>query len=637
MHPPTSRPGPSSSGAAPNSTTARRSTPKRSSGTSSASRIPRSATPSRVRWCPDVERVTVDDKYTVRFHLKEPDVALDINLIYYPVNLMAPGAVDKADTDPVNCGPFKFKSWRRLDRCELVRFENFWETDAEGNSLPYLDGLIGRPKKEDRVRLTALRTGELDLIDNVAYADAPAFKKDHGKTFDTWPVPQVGTAMMFFNLKNGLLSDKGQSRRPSAAAGDRSRHRSRRHPSGGVQRHRRDRQRVLQHRQPMARRRTSSRRPKFDPDKAKALRKKAKGGDEQLTIIANDTFPYMQQSGELVHAMLKDAGFNVVLEILPTPVMLEKQNKGDFDIDSTANSYRLDPDGWYGRNILSTAPETPPTHRLQEREGRPDHPRRAQGARPGQAPADVCRRRVAGQPDLPMLYTHFVPLMMAGNRARVKGYEPSFSGPWSYAGAGMRRPGSKADRDAGRGRSDARLYAAPHRPARPRPARADGGGIRLRRDAAGLHRRHAGRHRGRRHRGSAQDPRARSTASTSRSMCATSSGSYRAVQFDFGKSLVTRRPISIELLSRIPATVYLATVGHRALHADRRAARHLRRRAAQLRGRLHRAGDVAGRHLDPRVLVRDPLRAAVLALPRLAAVLRLSSARSRISGAACSS
>jgi peptide/nickel transport system permease protein len=35
----------------------------------------------------------------------------------------------------------------------------------------------------------------------------------------------------------------------------------------------------------------------------------------------------------------------------------------------------------------------------------------------------------------------------------------------------------------------------------------------------------------------------------------------RAAQFDFGKSLVTRRPISTELLSRIPATAYLAVVG----------------------------------------------------------------------------
>src|SRR5207245_2217365 len=87
------------------------------------------------------------------------------------------------------------------------------------------------------------------------------------------------------------------------------------------------------------------------------LRKKAKGGDQKFTIIANDTFPYMQQSGELVHAMLKDAGFNAVLEILPSPVMNDKIAKGEFNIDSTANSFRLDPDGWFARNVLSTAPE----------------------------------------------------------------------------------------------------------------------------------------------------------------------------------------------------------------------------------------------------------------------------------------
>ena len=121
---------------------------------------------------------------------------------------MAPGSVDKADTNPVSCGPFKFKSWKRFDTCELVRFENFWETDAEGNTLPYLDGMIGKPKKEDRVRLTALRTNEVDLIDNVAYADAPNFIKEHGGSYNTWLVPQVGTAFIAFNLKNGPFSAK---------------------------------------------------------------------------------------------------------------------------------------------------------------------------------------------------------------------------------------------------------------------------------------------------------------------------------------------------------------------------------------------------------------------------------------------
>src|SRR5262245_63321501 len=36
---------------------------------------------------------------------------------------------------------------------------------------------------------------------------------------------------------------------------------------------------------------------------------------------------------------------------------------------------------------------------------------------------------------------------------------------------------------------------------------------------------------------------------------------YRAVQLDFGRSLVTRRPVTVELLQGIPATVYLAVVG----------------------------------------------------------------------------
>ena len=36
---------------------------------------------------------------------------------------------------------------------------------------------------------------------------------------------------------------------------------------------------------------------------------------------------------------------------------------------------------------------------------------------------------------------------------------------------------------------------------------------------------------------------------------------YRAVQLDFGKSLVTRRPVTVELLQGIPATIYLALVG----------------------------------------------------------------------------
>ncbi|SEP29721.1 peptide/nickel transport system substrate-binding protein [Rhodospirillales bacterium URHD0017] len=384
----------------------------------------------------DVERVTVDDKWIVQVHLKDPSAAFDSNMVYYPVNLIAPGAVDKADTAPAGCGPFKFKSWKRFDICELVRFENFWESDSEGNTLPYLDGLIGRPKKEDRVRLTALRAGELDLIDNVAYADAPSFIKDYGKTYDTFPVPQVGTAMVTFNLRSGPFSAKDN---PDA-------HMLRTAAAHAID-HEGIHEAVFNKQGKVAKGFYSESSPwygkdikpwpAFDPDKAKALRKKAKDGDAKLLIIANDSFPYMQQSGELVHAMLKDAGFNVTFEIHPTPVIQDKYNKAAFDIDSTANSYRIDPDGWYSRNILSTAPET--KRRIGYVNEKVDQLILAAAVerdkdKRRQMYADV--DSIVNQ-DLPLLYTHFVSIMQAGTK-KLKGYKPAFTGPFQYAGGGMR-------------------------------------------------------------------------------------------------------------------------------------------------------------------------------------------------------
>ncbi|WP_422002836.1 ABC transporter substrate-binding protein [Reyranella sp.] len=383
-----------------------------------------------------VERVVVDDKFVVQVHLKAPSAAFDSNVVYYPVNLMSPGAVDQADNHPVGCGPFKFKSWKRHDVCELVRFENFWETDAEGNALPYLDAMIGKPKKEDRVRLTALRTGEVDLVDNVSYADAPSFKKDYRDTFDTWEVPQVGTAFIAFNLKNGPFSDRDN---PDA--------RMLRTAAAHAIDHEGIHQAIFNDQGQIAKGFYSKSSPwhakdvvswpEYDPDKAKALRKKAKDGDARVLLIANDTYPYMHQSGELVHSMLKDAGFNVSFEIHPTPVIQDKYNKGAFDIDSSANSYRLDPDGWFSRSILSTAPETRRRHGyvnekvdqliLAARVERDKAKRR-------QMYGDV--ESLINQ-DLPLIYTHYVSLLQAGVK-KIHGYKPAFTGPFQYAGGGLR-------------------------------------------------------------------------------------------------------------------------------------------------------------------------------------------------------
>ena len=384
----------------------------------------------------DVERISVDDKYTVRFHLKNPSAAFDSNLVFYPVNLMAPGAVATADTNPVGCGPFKFKSWKRFDTTELVRFENFWQTDAEGNSLPYLDGMIGKPKKEDRVRLTALRTNELDLIDNMAYADAPSFVKEHGKTYDTWPVAQGGTAFIAFNLNNGPFSAKDNPdaqllRTAVAHAID----------------HQGIHEAVFNNQGKIANGfygestpwygKDIAPWPEFDPDKARAMRKKAHGGDQKMLIIAVETYPYMQQSGELAHAMLKDVGFDVTFEIHPAPVIRDKYKKGTFDMDSSANSYRVDPDAWFARTFLSTSPENILRHGYKnEKVDQLIIAAKVESDKKKRLQMYVDVESIINK-DLPLVYTHFVPYLQAGTN-RIKGYKPPSAGPFQYSAGGLR-------------------------------------------------------------------------------------------------------------------------------------------------------------------------------------------------------
>ena len=140
--------------------------------------------------------------------MQEPSAAFLADLVYYPCNLIAPDSAEQANLHPIGCGPFKFVKWERNSITELIRFENYFETDAEGNSLPYLDGIIGRPKKEDQVRLTALRTGEVDLIDNIAYTEATDFTKKYTGKFQTWEVPTLATSFLIFNLEKGPFTDK---------------------------------------------------------------------------------------------------------------------------------------------------------------------------------------------------------------------------------------------------------------------------------------------------------------------------------------------------------------------------------------------------------------------------------------------
>jgi peptide/nickel transport system substrate-binding protein len=383
----------------------------------------------------NLKEVIVGDKYTLICKLVNPDAAFPSNVVYYPSNLMAPDSEAQADTHPIGCGPFKFAKWERYSATRLERFENYFETDAQGNPLPYLEAIEGRPKKVDQVRLTALRAGEVDLIDNMAYVDAAEFPKRYAGQFQTWDVPALGTAFITFNLEKGPFAysnpDSKTLRQAAAYATDlEAIHHA-----------------VYYQRGEIATGYFPSVSPwhaspegwkgRYDPEKAKFLLKQAKAMGTEVILQANDSWPYMQQTGELLQAMWSEVGFKVKYSIYDNAVLQQNRRAGEFHADSMAGSYRFDPDGWFTRQILSTGSTTKLQSRFRnEKADKLIEEARKTGDK--QKRLEMYREvENIVNDELPMLYTHHLTLLEAGVM-NLKNYQPAISGAPSTKGAGIR-------------------------------------------------------------------------------------------------------------------------------------------------------------------------------------------------------
>lgn len=375
------------------------------------------------------ETVAVD-KYSVRCQLHEPSASFLSNVVYYPCNLMAPDSEAQAHMHPIGCGPFKFVAWQRYEMTRLARFEHYYETDAEGNNLPYLDGIEGLPKKEDTVRLTSLRAGEVDLIDNMAYTDAAVFKRKYAGQFQTWNVPTLGTSFIHFNLDKGPFTDK-RLRQAAAHAVD----------------HQAIQQVVFYGRGDTATGYYAKGSPwhtphvkpypEYNPDKAKYLLRRARATGTVIDLQSLSSYPYMQQTGDLLQAMWSEVGFKVNHSSLAGAVLRKKRRARDFHAASASASYRFDPDGWFARQFLSTSPSNRDGSGFR-------NPKADQLILEARRTADRAKRLDLYaeidsliNDELPILYLHHLTLLEAGV-LHLKGYQPAISGPFSTQGAGIR-------------------------------------------------------------------------------------------------------------------------------------------------------------------------------------------------------
>ncbi len=124
-----------------------------------------------------VESVEVTGPLSFTITLSEPYAPFLSVLTNRAGMMVSPTALEELGEDfanqAVGAGPFKVKSWLKNSDLVLERFDGYWR---EGQ--PYLDGVVLRPLADETVRLTNLRSGSLQLINDVPPQNVASLQDD---------------------------------------------------------------------------------------------------------------------------------------------------------------------------------------------------------------------------------------------------------------------------------------------------------------------------------------------------------------------------------------------------------------------------------------------------------------------------
>jgi len=278
-----------------------------------------------------IETIETPDARTVAIRLKEPAGNFLYHLGWGDAVIVAPETAEANKTNPVGTGPFRFRSWARGDRVELVRNPDYW------GPAPKLDAVTFRFINDPQAQAAAVQAGDVDAFPNLGapelFADFrknPAFTAVAGNTEGEIVAglnaarkplddPRVRRALMHAvdrkALVEGAYSGFGQ---PIGS------HFSPNHPAF------KDMTGVVPH----------------DVEKAKALLAEAGYGNGLDLTLKAPQMAYASRSAELIAAMLSEAGVNVRIAPTEFPAkwIEEVFRNKDYEMTIVAHAEPLDID-----------------------------------------------------------------------------------------------------------------------------------------------------------------------------------------------------------------------------------------------------------------------------------------------------
>ncbi len=132
----------------------------------------------------------VVDPYTLRINYKNASALQLLNLTTATAGTGAvgPGIVSKAyldkegeevfNTKPSGTGPMKFVEWRKDAEISVAKFDGYWKKGADGQPLPFLDGIRSRLILDPAMHVVELKTGSAQVSIVLTPADLASVSKE---------------------------------------------------------------------------------------------------------------------------------------------------------------------------------------------------------------------------------------------------------------------------------------------------------------------------------------------------------------------------------------------------------------------------------------------------------------------------
>lgn len=140
-----------------------------------------------------VKSVDVIDASHVRFNLKKAFAPLLSALTDRAGMMLSPTAVQKLGKGLANAptnagsGPFMFSEWVKGDHLTITRNPHYWQKDAQGNALPYLQSVTYHGITDSTVEFNNLQTDTIDIADTVDPNDVAQAKANSSLVYRQIP------------------------------------------------------------------------------------------------------------------------------------------------------------------------------------------------------------------------------------------------------------------------------------------------------------------------------------------------------------------------------------------------------------------------------------------------------------------